>query len=90
MDVKALYRSMSWIENVKSVKWLILKSDMKIVNVNWHDVGKYLAVVMTARKPGVRQQNKMLALAISYGVYTPLTSRYNVMCHKVTPYTLCY
>ena len=87
---------------------------MKIMNVNWHEVGKYLAVVMTpqditaeglvnviptrqglrlrkitinylkhkkneskwrpARKPGVRQQKKMLALAISHGVYTTLSS----------------
>ena len=47
MDVKALYPSMSWVEIIKSIKWLILKSDMKIMNVNWHEVGKYLAVVMT-------------------------------------------
>ena len=91
-----------------------LKSDMKITNINWNEVGKYLAVVMTpqditaeglenvvptrqglrlrkitinylkhkkneskwrpARKPGVRQQKKMLALAISHGVYTTLSS----------------
>ena len=35
MDVKALYPSMSWEEIVKSVKWLILNSDMNIDNVNW-------------------------------------------------------
>ena len=86
---------------------------MKIANVDWHEVGKYLAVTMspediaaeglknviptrqglrlrkitinylkhkrnaskwnTARKPGVRQQKKMLALAVSHGVYTTLS-----------------
>ena len=34
MDVKALYPSMSWEEVVKSVKWVILNSDMNIENVN--------------------------------------------------------
>jgi hypothetical protein len=47
MDVKALYPSMSWEEITKSVKWLILNSDMDIENVNWVEVGKYLAVMMT-------------------------------------------
>ena len=47
MDVKALYPSMSWEEIVKSVKWMILNSDMNVENVNWFEVGKYLAVMMT-------------------------------------------
>ena len=47
MDVKALYPSMSWEEIVKSVKWLIVNSDMNVENVNWFEVGKYLAVMMT-------------------------------------------
>ena len=47
MDVKALYPSMSWVEIVKSVKWLIVNSDMCVENVNWFEVGKYLAVMMT-------------------------------------------
>ena len=110
MDVKALYPSMSWDEIVKSVKWIILKSDMQVEDVNWLEVGKYLAVMMNkeeiveegleyvipkregirlrnitinylrqkknnskwlpARRPGVRQKKKMLALAVGYGVYT--------------------
>ena len=112
MDVKALYPSMSWEEIIKSVKWIIMRSDMKIENVDWFEAGKYLAVMMTkeeiveeglqhvvpkreggqrnisinylrhkknenkwlpARRPGVRQQKKMLALAVSYGVYTVMS-----------------
>ena len=111
LDVKALYPSMSWEEIVKSIKWLILNTDMIVENVNWSEVGKYLAVMMTpeeiteegltnvipkrrglrlrritvnylrhkrnedkwipARKPGVRQQRKMLALAVSYKLWCP-------------------
>ena len=89
---------------------MIGNSEMVIENVDWHEVGKYLAVMMTreeipeeglvhvipkrrdgesrlrkitmnylhqkknqgkwlkARRPGVRQQRRMLALAVSYGV----------------------
>ena len=47
MDVKALYPSMSWQEIAKSVKWMIMNSDMNIENINWFEVGKYLAVMMT-------------------------------------------
>ena len=51
MDVKALYPSMSWTEIVKSVKWLILISNMSVENVNWFEVGKYLAVMMPTVNP---------------------------------------
>ena len=104
MDVKALYPSMSWSEIVKAVQEMILNSKMEIQNVDWSEVGKYFAVMMTkdeieqdglvhtipkrrglrlkliqirylhqkknkkkgqpARKPGVRQQRKMLPLAV--------------------------
>ena len=37
---------MSWSEIVKSVKWMIQNSEMKVANVDWHEVGKYLAVTM--------------------------------------------
>ena len=115
MDVKALYPSVSWDEIIKSVKWIILKSKMVIEDVNWMEVGKYLAVMMAkeeineeglshvipkregegvrlrnitinclrqkrnnnkwlpARRPGVRQKQKMLALAVGYGVYTTMS-----------------
>ena len=113
MDVKALYPSMSWSAIVKSVKWLIVNSEMVVENVNWFEVGKYLAVMMTpeeileegldnvipkrrgerlrkitvnylrhkrnadkwlpARRPGVRQRQKMLALAVAYGMETALS-----------------
>ena len=114
MDVKALYPSMSWEEIVIAVKEMILSSTMDISNVDWAEVGKYLAVMMTqdeieqeglafvipkrrgvrlrkitinylqlkknknkwlpARSPGVRQKRKMLALAVSHGVYTALSN----------------
>ena len=101
MEVKALYPSMSWNAIVESVIWMIGNSEMVIENVDWHEVGKYLAVMMTreeipkrrdgerrlrkitmnylhqkknqgkwlrARRPGVRQQRRMLAQAVSFGV----------------------
>ena len=46
MDVKSLYPSMSWEECVESVQWLILNSKMNVEDVNWFEVGKYLAVMM--------------------------------------------
>ena len=70
---------------------------MSIQNVNWFELAKYFAVMMTqerqsmkitvnywrqkknpykwlpARRPGVRQKNKMLALAVSYGVETAMS-----------------
>ena len=104
---------MSWVEIVKSVKWLIVNSDMRVENVNWFEVGKYLAVMMSpeeireeglenviprrrevrlrkitvnylrhkknadkwlpARRPGVRQRQRMLSLAVGYGVQTALS-----------------
>ena len=113
MDVKALYPSMDWHEIVESIKWMILESKMEINNVDWFEVGKYLAVVLspeeiidegldlvipkrrglrlkkitvnylrqkknankwlTARRPGIRQKQKMLALAVGHGVYTTLS-----------------
>ena len=47
MDVKALYPSMEWEEIIKSVREMIEGSDMEIENVDWKEVGKYLAVSMT-------------------------------------------
>ena len=47
MDIKALYPSMSWNEIVISVKELMMDSDMVVQNVDWVEVGKYLAVMMT-------------------------------------------
>ena len=113
MDVKALYPSMSWAEIVKSAKWVILNTNMNIENVNWFEVGKYLAIMMSpdeiaaeglgnvipkrrgvrlrkitinylrhkknadnwlpARRPGVRQQQKMLALAVAHAVQTAMS-----------------
>ena len=110
MDVKSLYPSMSWDGVVMATMEMIQNSDMVIQNVDWHEVGKYLAVMMTkeeiqeeglghvipkrrdgerrlrritvnylqqkqnkgkwlnSRKPGVRQQRRMLALAVSFGI----------------------
>ena len=106
MDVKALYPSMKWSKIIKAVMELIENSKMKIENVNWREISKYIAVMFTpeeiegegltlvipnreskravtinylqsskndekwskARKPGVRQEKKMLAMVISKGV----------------------
>ena len=47
MDVKALYPSMSWTEIVMSIREMIINSEMDILNVDWMEVGKYLAVMMS-------------------------------------------
>ena len=47
MDVKALYPSMQWKEIIRTVREMIESSNMVIKNVNWHELGKYLAVMMT-------------------------------------------
>ena len=47
MDVKALYPSMEWGEVVTSVEETIRNSDRDIENVNYEEVGRYLAVTMT-------------------------------------------
>ena len=35
---------------IQAVNWMILKSNMKVENVDWFEVGKYLAVVMSAEE----------------------------------------
>ena len=47
MDVKALFPSMKWDEIIKAVREMIEESDMSIENVDWHEVGKYLFVMMS-------------------------------------------
>ena len=47
MDVKALYPSMEWEDIIVSVREMIEGSEMEIDNVDWKEVGKYLAVSMT-------------------------------------------
>ena len=112
MDIKALYPSMKWNDIIKAVREMIVSSEMSVENVNWHEVGKYLAVMMSkediekeglyhvvpkrksnrkitinylqnkqnnknwykSRKPGVVQQKRMLALAITIGVHQVLSS----------------
>ena len=101
---------MRWDDIVTAVREMIENSELEMQNVDWQEVGKYLAVMMTeeeitaeglrhvvprrregvrrlrritirylhqkknstkwlpARRPGVRQQRRMLALAISFGV----------------------
>ena len=50
MDVKALYPSMEWDAIVAAVKEMILKSKMKIENVDWREVAKYIAVEIPAEE----------------------------------------
>ena len=47
MDVKALYPSMEWKEIITSVKELIENSENEIKNVDYCEVGKYLAVTVS-------------------------------------------
>ena len=47
MDVKALYPSMDWNEIEKAVRELVETSDRDVEGVDWQEVGKYLAVMMT-------------------------------------------
>ena len=47
MDVKALYPSMEWKEIITAVKELVENSEEEAKNVNYEEVGKYLAVTMT-------------------------------------------
>ena len=47
MDVKALFPSMEWEDIKIFVKEVIEKSVLVIDNVDWREVGKYIAVVVT-------------------------------------------
>jgi hypothetical protein len=47
MDVKSVYPSMSWAEIMIAIKEMIINTEMDIMNVDWAEVGKYLAVMMT-------------------------------------------
>ena len=44
IDVQALYPSMTWEEIVCSVKEMIMRSLMIVENVNWREVGEFIAV----------------------------------------------
>ena len=46
MDVKALYPSMQWDDIVVAVKEMIEKSELEIDNLDWREVGKYIAVMV--------------------------------------------
>ena len=114
MDVKALFPSMKWDDIISAVKEMILRSEMTIEDVDWGEVAKYIAVMVTqeeidaeglshvipkrkknrtrkitinylrqknndtkwaiARRPGVVQKRKMLALAVSVGVQCVMSS----------------
>ena len=47
MDVKALYPSMKWVDIIAAVREMIENSVMDVQTVEWQEVGKYLAVMMT-------------------------------------------
>ena len=47
MDVKALYPSMEWKEIVMAVREMVESSEKQIEDVDWFEVGKYLAVALT-------------------------------------------
>ena len=50
MDAKALYPSMEWGEIDKAVRELVESSDRESEDVDWIEVGKYLAVTMTKKE----------------------------------------
>ena len=79
MDIKALHPSMRWQDIIKAIRELIENSDLIIENIDWHEIGKYLAVMLSneeicqeGSKPGKRQQRRMIALAVSIGVHKVL------------------
>ena len=47
MDVKALYPSKEWEEIIIAVKEMIEESEEEVENVDFNEVGKYLAVTLT-------------------------------------------
>ena len=47
MDIKALFPSMKWVYIIKAVRDMIEESDMNIEDVDWHEVGKYLVVMLS-------------------------------------------
>ena len=47
MDVKALYPSMRWDLITRAVKKMITKSELEVKNVDYHEVGKFLAIMMS-------------------------------------------
>ncbi len=46
MDVKALYPSMDWEEIIVALREMIEGSERDVEDVNWHELGKYLAVTL--------------------------------------------
>ena len=47
MDVRALYPSMEWDEIEKAVRELVETSEKQVEEVDWNELGKYLAVMMS-------------------------------------------
>ena len=46
MDVKALYPSMDWEEIIVALREMIEGSERDVEDVDWHELGKYLAVTL--------------------------------------------
>jgi hypothetical protein len=47
IDIKTLYPSIRWLEILKAVREMVESSEMVLDNVDWHEIGKYLAVMMS-------------------------------------------
>ena len=47
MDVRALYPSMEWDEIDKAIRELIETSQEQVKGIDWYELGKYLAVMMS-------------------------------------------
>ena len=50
MDVRALYPSMEWNEIEKAIRELVETSEKQVEEVDWNELGKYLAVMMTEQE----------------------------------------
>ena len=85
MDAKALYPSMRWDLIVKAVRMMIENSELEIKNVDYHEVGKYLSIMMSEeeilaeglvyvipkRKQGQVNSEAAMSNAMTTQKYTP-------------------
>ena len=62
MDVKALYPSMEWDEVRKSVRDIVENSELKIESIDWKELGKYLAIILSEEQ--IKQEHLRAVIPI--------------------------